>query len=86
MTDAPRWYQRLYWRIWLTVFLVVLLVASVTAALWRVDLDRERADRPGRELVVRDAQGVVIGEARLHRWSRRDIPLCHRQRNRNYIC
>ena len=72
MTDAPRWYQRLYWRIWLTVFLVVLLVASVTAALWRVDLDRERADRPGRELAVRDAQGVVIGEARLHRWSRSD--------------
>ena len=72
MTDAPRWYQRLYWRIWLTVFLVVLLVASVTAALWRVDLDRERAERPGRELVVRDAQGVVIGEARLHRWSRSD--------------
>ncbi|MDX1331074.1 MAG: hypothetical protein R3317_10680, partial [Burkholderiaceae bacterium] len=63
----PHWYQRLYWRIWLTVLALVLVLASGIAALWRVDIDRDRTDRTSRELVVRDQNGAVVGEAKFRR-------------------
>jgi two-component system OmpR family sensor kinase len=63
----PRWYHRLYWRIWLTVLAVVLVLAGGIAALWRVDIDRDRTDRTSRELVVRDQNGAVVGEAKFRR-------------------
>ena len=63
----PHWYQRLYWRIWLTVLAFVLVLAGGIAALWRVDIDRDRTDRTNRELVVRDQNGAVVGEAKFRR-------------------
>jgi two-component system OmpR family sensor kinase len=63
----PHWYQRLYWRIWLTVLALVLVLAGGIAALWRVDIDRDRTDRTSRELVVRDQNGGVVGEAKFRR-------------------
>ena len=63
----PHWYQRLYWRIWLTVLALVLVLAGGIAALWRVDIDRDRTDRTSRELVVRDQSGAVVGEAKFRR-------------------
>jgi two-component system OmpR family sensor kinase len=63
----PHWYQRLYWRIWLTVLALVLVLAGGIAALWRVDIDRDRSDRTSRELVVRGPDGAVVGEAKFRR-------------------
>jgi two-component system OmpR family sensor kinase len=63
----PHWYQRLYWRIWLTVLVLVMVLAGGIAALWRVDIDRDRTDRTSRELVVRDQNGAVVGEAKFRR-------------------
>ncbi|MDP3423264.1 MAG: ATP-binding protein [Burkholderiaceae bacterium] len=55
--------QRLYLRIWLTVVSVVAILALLAGWLWRMDMARERAERPGREIVVRNAQGEVLGQA-----------------------
>jgi signal transduction histidine kinase len=55
--------QRLYLRIWLAVVLAITLLALVAGWLWRMDMERERAERPGREIVVRNAQGDVLGQA-----------------------
>ncbi len=55
--------RRLYLRIWLAVVCAVVVVALVAAWLWRLDLERERAERPGREIVVLNAQGEVLGQA-----------------------
>lgn len=63
-TKLPRWYQRLYWRIWLTVAALVCLAVMAVALLWRLDLDNDRAQRVGRELLVRGADGAVLGQAR----------------------
>ncbi|MDO9159764.1 MAG: hypothetical protein Q7U45_09970 [Burkholderiaceae bacterium] len=49
--------QRLYLRIWLTVVSVVAILALLAGWLWRMDMARERAERPGREIGVRNAQG-----------------------------
>lgn len=63
-TASPRWHQRLYWRIWLTVAALVCLAAVAVALLWRLDLDNDRAQRVGRELLVRGVDGAVVGQAR----------------------
>ena len=55
--------QRLYLRIWLAVVATVILMLLVVGWLWRMDSERDRAARPGREIVVRDAAGRVIGQA-----------------------
>lgn len=61
---APRWLsQRLYVRIWLTVVSVVAILALLAGWLWRLDMERERAERPGREIVVLNAAGDVVGQA-----------------------
>jgi len=55
--------HRLYLRIWLAVVAAIVLLTLVVGWLWQLDIERERAQRPGREIVVRDAQGVELGRA-----------------------
>jgi two-component system, OmpR family, sensor kinase len=68
---TPHWHQRLYWRIWLTVAALVVVAAVAVAGLWRLDIDNDRAQRVGRELVVRGVDGAVVGEARILKGSQR---------------
>ncbi len=56
-------FQRLYLRIWLAVVGAVVLMLVLVGWLWRVEAERERAMRPGREIVLRDSTGAVIGQA-----------------------
>ncbi len=55
--------QRLYLRIWLAVVATVVLMLLVVGWLWRIDAEQERAMRPGREIVVRDSAGNILGQA-----------------------
>ena len=55
--------QRLYIRIWLAVVAAVLLLTLIFGWVWRQEAERERAQRPGREIILRNAQGEVIGQA-----------------------
>jgi len=56
-------FQRLYLRVWLAVVGAVVLMLVLVGWLWRVEAERERAMRPGREIVLRDSAGVIIGQA-----------------------
>jgi signal transduction histidine kinase len=56
--------QRLYLRIWLAVVATVLLLTLLFGWLWRMESERQFAQRPLRELVLRDASGAIIGQAR----------------------
>ena len=55
-------HQRLAVRIWLAVVALIMVLTLVLGWLWHVQRERERAQIPGRVLVIRDAQGTVIGE------------------------
>lgn len=55
--------QRLYLRIWLAVVGTVVVLAVLAGWMWRMESERERALRPGREIVLRDEAGTVIGQA-----------------------
>lgn len=55
--------RKLYLRIWLAVVVAITLLALLAGWLWRMDLERERAERPGREIVIYDVQGEVLGQA-----------------------
>jgi len=55
--------QRLYIRIWLAVVAAIVLLTLVFGWIWRQEAERERAQRPGREIVLRNAQGEVLGQA-----------------------
>jgi signal transduction histidine kinase len=55
--------QRLYIRIWLAVVAAIVLLTLIFGWIWRQDAERERAQRPGREIVLRNAQGEVLGQA-----------------------
>jgi two-component system, OmpR family, sensor kinase len=58
--------QRLYLRIWLAVVAVVALLALLVGYLWQVALDHEReqnVNRAGREIVLRNSAGEVVGQA-----------------------
>ena len=55
--------QRLYLRIWLAVVATIVLLTLIFGWVWRLESERERAQRPGREIVVRDANGEVLGQA-----------------------
>jgi two-component system, OmpR family, sensor kinase len=55
--------QRLYLRIWLAVVAAVVVLTLLFGWLWRQEAERERAQRPGREIVLRNAQGEIIGQA-----------------------
>jgi two-component system, OmpR family, sensor kinase len=58
------WFGRMYWRIWLLMVMTMVLLAAGVTALWRFDLEHDRAARPGAEIVVRDVYGDEIGYAR----------------------
>ena len=55
--------RRLYLRIWLAVVLAITVVALLAGWLWRLDVEREREQRPGREIVIYNAQGNELGRA-----------------------
>lgn len=55
--------RRLYLRIWLAVVLAITLLALLAGWLWRMDLEREREQRPGHEIVIYDAHGGELGRA-----------------------
>jgi len=55
--------QRLYLRIWLAVVAAVVVLTLIFSAIWRLEAERERAQRPGREIVLRNASGDIIGQA-----------------------
>lgn len=57
------WFQRLYLRIWLAVVATVAVLALLAGWLSRIDAERERALRPGREIVLRDGAGNIVGQA-----------------------
>ena len=58
--------QRLYLRIWLAVVAAVTVLTLLFGWLWRMEAERERAQRPGREIVLRNASGEIIGQAVAH--------------------
>ena len=55
--------QRLSIRIWLAVVATIVLLTLIFGWIWRQDAERERAQRPGREIVLRNAQGEILGQA-----------------------
>jgi len=55
--------RRLYLRIWFAVVAAVTVLTLLFAWLWRVEAERERSQRPGREIVIRNTSGEVIGHA-----------------------
>jgi len=55
--------QRLYIRIWLAVVAAIVLLTLIFGWIWREEAERERAQRPGREIILRNAQGDVLGQA-----------------------
>ncbi len=58
-------HQRLYLRIWLAVVAAVAVLTLVAGWLARMDAEHERSQRPGREIVVRNQAGDVIGQDRV---------------------
>lgn len=57
------WTRRLYVRIWLAVVSAIVVLALLVAWLWQLDKERDRAERPGREIVLLNAAGEVLGQA-----------------------
>jgi len=55
--------QRLYLRLWLAVVAAVTVLTLLFGWLWRMEAEHERTQRPGREIVVRNAKGDVVGRA-----------------------
>lgn len=58
-----RLHQHLYLRIWLALVGVVIVLTLLVSWIWRMQVEHERAHRPGREIVLRDDTGAVIGQA-----------------------
>ena len=56
-------HQRLYLRIWLAVVGTVIVLTVVAGWLSRMEAENERAQRPGREIVVRNEAGDILGQA-----------------------
>ena len=56
-------HQRLYLRIWLAVVGTVFVLTVVAGWLSRMEAENEREQRPGREIVVRNEAGNVLGKA-----------------------
>lgn len=55
--------RRLYLSIWLAVVTALMVLSALAAWLWRLDAERQRAERPGREVIIYNAQGEVLGQA-----------------------
>jgi two-component system, OmpR family, sensor kinase len=62
--NTPPLHQRLYLRIWLAVVLAVVVLTLVAGWLGRQEAERERTQRPGREITIRNPAGEVLGQAR----------------------
>ena len=58
-------HQRLYLRIWLAVVAALAVLTLLAGWLSRMEAERERAQRPGREIVVRNQAGEIIGQDRI---------------------
>ena len=56
-------HQRLYLRIWLAVVATVIVLTVLAGWLSRMEAENERAQRPGREIVIRDEAGEILGQA-----------------------
>ena len=63
-------HQRLYLRIWFAVVAAIAVVTLIASWLWqmetqrnRAERERERAERPGREIIVRNPAGEILGQA-----------------------
>ena len=56
-------FQRLYLRIWLAVVATIAVVTLVAGWLGSQEAERERANRPVREITIRDSKGVELGNA-----------------------
>ncbi len=56
-------FQRLYLRIWLAVVATIAVVTLVAGWLGSQEAERERANRPVREITIRNSQGVELGNA-----------------------
>jgi len=56
-------HQRLYLRIWLAVVGTVIVLTVLAGWLSRLEAENERALRPGREIVVRNDAGEILGQA-----------------------
>jgi signal transduction histidine kinase len=54
---------RFYLRLWLAVVGAVAVLTLLVGWLWRMEVERERMQRPAREIVLRNAQGEVVGQA-----------------------
>ena len=63
VTAAPALAHRLYLRVWLAVLATILVLTALFSWIWRLEAEHERAQRPGREVVLRDTQGRIIGQA-----------------------
>lgn len=59
----PSLTQHLYLRIWLAIVAAVVVLTLLFAWLWRLEAEHERGQRPGREIVVHNAEGELIGHA-----------------------
>ena len=57
-------HQRLYLRIWFAVVATIAIVAAVAGWLGNQEVERERAQRPVREITIKSASGEVLGQAR----------------------
>lgn len=66
---SPRLRFPLYLRIWLAVTVAVALLTLAFGTLWELYRDTVRAEQvqPAREMIVRDANGQVIGQGALRR-------------------
>jgi two-component system, OmpR family, sensor kinase len=67
---ATPFHQRLYLRIWLAVVAAIAVVTLIASWLWQMEAERikaererERAERPGREIIVRNQAGEILGQA-----------------------
>ena len=56
-------FQRLYLRIWLAVVAAIAVVTLVAGWLGSREAERERTNRPVREITIRNSEGVELGNA-----------------------
>lgn len=59
----PRLHQHLSLRIWLAVVAAITVMTLLLGWMWHAQWEHERSQRPGREVVVRNADGEVLGRA-----------------------
>ena len=55
--------RHLYLRIWLAVVAALAVMALLVGWIWKEQVEHDRAQRPGREIIVRNGDGDVIGQA-----------------------